>query len=145
DLYKNEWNYFKETVFPHTTFFHFKSKSFSWYFLDTGNLTLGINQYTALEKALKNDNSQKLIFSHIPLYSNGEFYASPQDTIERNLLISLFKKTNVKMYFAGHTHNYSYSDIGFIEYVVPGFLEKGQWALLKINENSSNLDVTICP
>lgn len=145
DLYANKWSYFKEIIHPHTSFFRFQTKSFSWYFLDTGNLTLGNNQFDALKKAFQSDSRPKIVLTHCPLYAGGGFYASEQDTIERNMTISLFNKNNVKYFFAGHTHRYSKNDIGYTEYVIPGFLEKNEWAILKINENSQKISVTICP
>lgn len=139
DLYNDGWQYWKKIVYPKTSFYHFKTNNFSWYFLDTGNGTLGTHQYSILIDALESDSSPKIVSMHYPVYAQGKFYFCLQDTIERNLLISYFADNNVKLLLDGHTHEYNYTDLGFIEYNVPGFLEKGQWALVTVNETAGTV------
>jgi 3',5'-cyclic-AMP phosphodiesterase len=136
DLYNNGWKHWKKIVYPKTSFYHFRTNNFSWYFLDTGNGTLGTHQYSVLLDALESDSSPKIVCMHYPVYAQGHFYYCLQDSVERNLLISNFSDNNVKLLLDGHTHQYNYTDFGFIEYNIPGFLEKGQWALVTINETA---------
>ncbi|MFA6856010.1 MAG: metallophosphoesterase [Treponema sp.] len=139
DLYNGGWQYWKKIIKPETSFYHFKTNNFSWYFLDTGNGTLGSHQYSVLIDALENDNAPKVICMHYPLYAQGHFYFCLQDSIERNLLIAYFADSNVRLVLDGHTHQYNYTDLGFIEYNVPGFLEKGRWALVKVDESAGTV------
>ncbi|MCK9170608.1 MAG: metallophosphoesterase [Treponema sp.] len=139
DLYNSGWQYWKNIVRPETSFYHFKTNNFSWYFLDTGNGTLGSHQYSVLIDALESDSAPKVVCMHYPLYAQGHFYYCLQDSIERNLLIAYFADNNVKLVLVGHTHQYNYTDMGFIEYNVPGFLEKGQWALVKVDESAGTV------
>lgn len=136
DLYNDGWQYWKEIVYPGTSFYHFKTDGFSWYFLDTGNGTLGTHQYSLLIDALQKDSSPKIVCMHYPVYAQGHFYFCLQDTTERNLLISYFADNNVKLLLDGHTHDYNYTDFGFVEYNIPGFAEDGQWALVTIDESA---------
>jgi 3',5'-cyclic AMP phosphodiesterase CpdA len=139
DLYNNGWKHWKKIVYPGTSFYHFKTNNFSWYFLDTGNGTLGTHQYKVLIDALENDRAPKVVCMHYPVYAQGYFYYCLQDSTERNLLIAYFADNNVKLLLDGHTHEYNYTDLGFIEYNVPGFLEKGQWALVSVDETAGTV------
>jgi 3',5'-cyclic-AMP phosphodiesterase len=139
DLYNNGWQHWKKIVYPGTSFYHFRTNKFSWYFLDTGNGTLGAYQYSILIDALESDSAPKVICMHYPVYAHGKFYFCLQDSVERNLLISYFADNNVKLLLDGHTHEYNYTDLGFIEYNVPGFLEKEKWALVAVNETTGTV------
>jgi 3',5'-cyclic-AMP phosphodiesterase len=136
DLYNNGWKNWKQIVYPETSFYHFKTNNFSWYFLDTGSGTLGSHQFNTFVSAIQNDGAPKVVCMHYPVYAQGYFYYCLQDTTERNLLISYLESNNVKILFDGHTHMYNYTDFGFIEYNLPGFLEDGQWALVTIDETA---------
>lgn len=146
DLYNSGWNSFKKKIFPYTSFYHFETKSFSWYFLDTGNGEVGSIQYKILKTKMEKDSKPKLVFMHYPLFANGDSLFCMEDTTERNMLVTLFEKNNVKYDFVGHTHKYSRSEIGsFVELNVPGLHDKSKWALVTVDENNKSLSVQIVP
>lgn len=143
DLYNNGWKNWKRIVYPETSFYHFRTNKFSWYFLDTGSGTLGSHQFSTFVSAIQDDGAPKIVCMHYPVYAHGFFYYCLQDTTERNLLISYLESNNVKILFDGHTHMYNYTDLGFIEYNLPGFLEDGQWALATIDETAGTISAVL--
>lgn len=144
DLYNSGWQYWKENVYPGTSFYHFRTNAFSWYFLDSANGSLGNTQVNILKSALDRDASPKIVCMHYPVYAQGHFYFCLQDTVERNLLISYFADGGVKLLLDGHTHMYNYTDFGkFVEFNVPGFLEDQQWALVTVNETAGTASASL--
>lgn len=137
DLYNSGWYPYSKYIFPGTSFYHFKTETFSWYFIDNASGTFGNHQYQALSTALSNDKSKKLVFTHVPLYCSGHFYFTMQNSAERNKVISLFGKNNVKGVFCGHTHFNDESDLGnFTEYTTGGFLEDHEYSILHVDEEN---------
>ena len=122
DLYPSDgWDVFKKTLYPHTSYYKFAIGSLTYYFLDTGNGTLGNPQLTSLHDALFADSNTKIILMHYPLFSELSIFCL-QDTIERNRLISYFAKTNVKYVFNGHYHPGGGYDYGpFKEVTIESF------------------------
>lgn len=144
DLYNSGWDYYKDYAFPGTSFYRFKTSGLSWYFIDTGSGSLGKNQFKKLKNAMKSDPNPKFIFTHFPIYADGFFYFCMQNTMERNLLISLCAKTKVLRFFSGHTHEHCTSDMGkFTENNIPGYLEDRSWASVTVNESTKKIDVSI--
>lgn len=141
DLYKSGYRFWKKLIFPHTSFYVFETNAFSFYFLDNANGSFSPAQYFALAKIFSSDKNPKLCFAHIPLYADGIFFASMQDTRERNLVLSQFAKSKVKAFFAGHTHRTRTSVFRFPEYTIPGFLEKEAWALVSVDEARDEVKV----
>lgn len=136
DLYNSGWKSFNELVFPYTSFYYFKTDVFSYYFIDSASGSLGKKQMNKLKELLIKDINPKLIFTHIPAYANGYLYFSMQNTEERNLLISMFAKNNVKALCNGHTHDLQVSNLGrFMEYTFPGFWEYKQFGIISVNQN----------
>ncbi len=48
DLYQGHWDNWKESCYPHTSFYKFETQGFSWYSLDTGSGRVGKKQYESL-------------------------------------------------------------------------------------------------
>jgi 3',5'-cyclic AMP phosphodiesterase CpdA len=140
DLYNSGWKYWHTMVYPYTSFYRLKTVHFSWYFLDSGSGSLGTTQYNTLKNAMNADSNPKIVLLHYPIYADGTLYLCLQNTYERDELITLFAKKNVKLVLDGHTHQYHTCDFGsFYEFNVPGFLAKGQWALLTVNETTGTV------
>lgn len=147
DLYNDGWEVWKEKIWPYTSYYKMNpagSSGFSFYFLDTGNGTLGAPQFENLLSNLKSDPCPKLVFCHYPLYADGIFYFMMDDTIERNRLLANFAKNNVRYIFEGHYHHYRTFDYGkFKEVLVPSFLFEYSFALLTVDENSKSVSYQI--
>lgn len=146
DLYNSGWNNWKNIVAPYTSFYHFTTKTFSWYFVDSASGSLGTNQYEKLKDVMKKDTAPKIVCSHYPVYAGGNFYFCLQNTVERNSLITLFAENNVKVALEGHTHIYCETNFGsFMEETLPGYLEKGKWELLSVDEDAGTAVSVLCP
>ncbi|MDE6736607.1 MAG: metallophosphoesterase [Treponemataceae bacterium] len=103
DLYASDgWDVWARNFYPHTSYYRFKIDKFSYYFLDTGNGTLGKPQLEDLEKHLADDKNAKIVLMHYPVVSDSSFCL--QNTVERNRLLRDFADGNVKMIFSGHYH-----------------------------------------
>lgn len=103
DLYASDgWDVWARNFYPHTSYYCFKIDKFSYYFLDTGNGTLGKPQLEDLEKHLAEDKNAKIVLMHYPVVSDSSFCL--QNTVERNRLLRDFANSNVKMIFSGHYH-----------------------------------------
>ena len=98
DCYLSGWDNWKNNCYPHTSFYKFETSNFSYYFLDTGTGTIGKNQLNHLKKEMQKDSKPKIICSHYPLYTSTVLFCL-SDTYERNELIALFQKENVKIIF----------------------------------------------
>ena len=87
---------------------------------------------------MESDDAPKLVFMHVPLYADGLFYFTMQNSAERNQIISVFNKHNVKAVVDGHTHIQSVSNLGnFNEYTMAGYLEKRNKTKKQINESTT--------
>lgn len=136
DTYNNGNVYWKELIYPHSSFYHFQAGDVGWYFLDSGDASLGKNQANILLNEIKKDNSKKVIISHYPLFGNNNFYFVTQNSIERNLLLKEFAENNVCAVLTGHIHDRITSDFGaFKEEVVPSLLKTTTWCVLTIEKN----------
>lgn len=103
DLYASDgWDVWKRNFYPHTSYYRFKIGGFSYYFLDTGNGTLGKAQLEDLEKHFAVDGNAKIVLMHYPVVSDSSFCL--QNTVERNRLLRDFANNNVKVIFSGHYH-----------------------------------------
>ena len=134
DLYNSGWTYCKEYLYPFKSLYYFEAGGFSWYCIDTASGSLGDRQMRLLRKTMRSDPKPKIIMSHFPLWANGHFYFSLQDTLERNVLIATCAETGVKAALTGHTHIEKTSDFGkFTEYNHPGFYAKAGWGIITID------------
>ena len=140
DLYNSGYSSYKDYCFPFTSFYYFETESASFYFLDSASCSLGNKQFTKIQRRFSYDEKPKFVFMHVPLYADGKFYFSMQNTDERNKIISLFAKNNVKAVIDGHLHEKHTSDLGkFTEYNLPGYLEDKGWSILTVTQSSGEI------
>lgn len=143
DLYNSGWDGWKANCYPYTSFYTFKTANYSFYSLDTGTGTFGTNQLKRFRQAIENDSRPKIIFTHYPLYTE-TFFFNFDDTTERSLMMHYLGKNNAKLYFAGHLHWFEEHDFGaYKSYALPSFRYKGQWTLVKINENTQDYSIEV--
>lgn len=148
DLYNNGWEVWKKKIYPQTSFYTFTlncggTSPFDFWFLDTGNGTLGGNQIEALEEGLEKNSRPKIIFMHYPLYAGGIFYFALDDIQERARLISDFASANVKYVFEGHFHPDRDYDLGpFKEADIGAYLAKKVFGLVTVDENTATVTFT---
>lgn len=147
DLYNDGWNHFSKVVYPYCSSYMFRTsyggKDLSWYFLDTANGTLGRPQLDDLLKKLKSDPNPKIVSTHYPIYAGGRQIFTLQNQNERDLLISVFLKNNVKLLLGGHWHvheDYSYGNY-FKEYNFGSFVDHSEASVIKVDLNSMDIDV----
>jgi len=139
DLYHNGWENYKEHIFPYKSAYYFSDGAFSFYVLDSANGTLGEPQRESLKNFFKIDKKPKMIFTHVPIYAGGGIVFTFQDTLERNELLSLFQKNNVKQVFAGHAHRtYGYDYGSWREDVTASFKMSGVCRLVTINKSTNS-------
>lgn len=152
DLYNEGWKIWKEKIWPGVSYYKFlldadsDGKGFWFYFLDSANGTLGASQLEDLEKNLEADSAAKIIFCHYPPFveQNDQYHFAFGNTIERNKMIAIFARHNVKFVFAGHAHEYSEHNFNkFVEVVVPSYAFKKAFALVTIDEASEKVEYKI--
>lgn len=143
DLYNNGFNNYKKIIYPYTTFYHFETSGMSYYFMDDASGVIGAKQFTKVRKLFRSDSKRKITFMHIPLYAEGNFGGSAQNTIESNKLISLFNKNDVVAAFCGHDHKQYTSDLGnYNEYTLEAYLEHRAYYIVSVNEDSGHVSRT---
>ena len=143
DLYNNGWEVFRRKIYPYISSYMFSINNFSYYFLDSGNGSLGKSQLEDLEKKISVDGNKKIMFSHYAIYAGGILYYTIQDTQERNRLITDFVKNNVQYVFAGHAHNNHSSKTGFEERVTASYLYSRAFRLVTVNEETETISETL--
>ena len=161
DLYNNGWEVWKKTVYPFTSYYKFTLNTsgsnggaaafpaenggqncggFDFYFLDTGNGTLGGPQLEDVERNLAASARPKIVFMHYPIYAGGLLYFALDDAQERARLIDRFARGNVKYVFEGHTHSSHDYDFGkFKEAVVGSYLEERVFGLVTVDETTGSV------
>ncbi len=148
DLYNKGWNEFTKKVYPYVSYYRFETETFSWYFLDSGNGTLGQSQLQNFISKLKKDSKKKFVFIHYPLYRDNIFYFSLCDPRERAMLIDACAKNNVGAVFSGHDHYGSSFDYGpFVEYGVYSYVNNRNWqdgsfGILSVDEENARFNYT---
>ena len=143
DLYNSGWSHYQKHVFPYKSLYHFKTKAFSWYCIDSASGSLGKKQYELLEKSFRNDSSPKIVMSHIPVYGNPlnhMGYFTFQNSYEADMLITLCVNTDVRYLLAGHIHtpNKNYFN-NCLELSVPSITKDNKWTVLTINEHNATV------
>lgn len=140
DLYNSGWKYYKEEVYPHSSFYSFSTNAFSYYFIDTASGTMGRDQFKSLQESLHSDGKEKIVLSHFPLYAQGQNYFTLQNTTERDRLIILLGETKTKLFLSGHTHKNLPCDLkAFYEYNLTSFGHSSSWLLVHVNENTKSV------
>lgn len=141
DLYQSHWDIWQKNCFPNESFYSFKTDKFSWYALDTSSGSLGINQYNQLKAALEADPNPKIVYTHYPILEFNLVFGLC-DTIERNLLIDLFVKNNVRCSLGGHLHYFAQDKLcDYQEYCLPSFRYKKTWSVLTVNEETQSVSL----
>lgn len=139
DLYYNGWENFKDHIFPYCSAYHFSDGTFSYYFLDSANGTLGQKQRNEIEDKFSMDLKPKIILTHCPFYfpttNASNMIFKMQDTAERNWILTLFAKNNVRQIFAGHVHDPHHYDYGKFSENALGAFKKSYWYLVTVNKN----------
>lgn len=153
DLYNNGWTDWKKMVYPYKSTYYFSLSSgaadydslpFSFYFVDTGNGAFGTDQLDAFEKLLKSDPNPKMIFSHYPFYSDNVPFMALEDTTERNYLLSLFAKNNVKALFGGHVHTVFEHGFGSFSQINTSALFKNEaFRLVTVDESTLSVSTKL--
>ena len=150
DLYNNGWEVWKKKIYPYTSYYKFtinaggaSNGGFDFYFLDSGNGTLGDPQIEDLERNLSASSRPKIIFMHYPLYAGGIFYFALDDVHERARLISAFAESNVKYVFEGHKHQqHDYDFNNFKEAVIGAYLQERFFGLVTVDEAAASVQFT---
>lgn len=139
DLYASDgWDVWERNFYPHTSYYRFTIGGFSYYFLDTGNGTLGKPQLEDLEKRLADDKNAKIVLMHYPVVSDSSFCL--QNTVERNRLLRDFANGNVKMIFSGHYHRGDTHRYGSMtEVTVKSFGFNGTALLVTVDESAQSI------
>lgn len=141
DLYNAGWKNYEKYSFPYCSFYKFRTKKFTFYFLDSASGSLGDDQLTSFKRDMEYNERgrKKIVFMHIPAYAGGLFYFVMQNTVERNKFISYCAGNDVIALVDGHTHKEITSNLGFTEYNIPGYLEKRGWAIVSVNEDAGTV------
>ena len=150
DLYNNGWEVWKKKIYPYTSYYKFtinaggaSNGGFDFYFLDSGNGTLGGPQIEDLERNLSASSRPKIIFMHYPLYAGGIFYFALDDVHERARLIADFAESNVKYVFEGHKHQqHDYDFNNFKEAVIGAYLQERFFGLVTVDEAAGSVSFT---
>ena len=150
DLYNNGWKNWKKTIYPYKSTYYFSlsadssSLPFSFYFVDTGNGAFGTDQLDDFEKLLKSDSNPKMVFSHYPFYSDNVPFMALEDTTERNYLLSLFAKNNVKALFGGHVHTVFEHGFGSFSQINTSALFKNEaFRLVTVDESTLSVSTKL--
>lgn len=150
DLYNNGWKNWKKTIYPYKSTYYFSlsadssSLPFSFYFVDTGNGAFGTDQLDDFEKLLKSDSNPKMVFSHYPFYSDNVPFMALEDTTERNYLLSLFAKNNVKALFGGHVHTVFEHGFGdFSQINTSALFKNGAFRLVTVDESTASVSTKL--
>lgn len=141
DLYNAGWKQYEKYSFPYCSFYKFRTKNLTYYFLDSASGSLGDEQLTAFKRDMEYNESgrKKLVFMHVPAYAGGLFYFVMQNSVERNKFISYCADNGVLALIDGHTHKEITSNLGFMEYNLPGYLEKRAWTIISVDEDNKKV------
>lgn len=143
DLYNDGWNHYSKLVFPYKSLYGFKTKTFSWYCIDSASGTLGSKQYKKIKELFENDPAPKIVMTHIPAYSNpmnNMGYFTFQNTYEADMLLSLYAKNNVRLVLNGHIHKaYKNYFNNCLELTVPSITEQNRWTVITVDETNGTI------
>lgn len=150
DLYNNGWKNWKKMVWPYTSTYYFSLRSstdfspITFYFVDTGNGSLGKDQIDDFEGMLKADSNKKLIFAHYPFYSDQVPFMAIEDTTERNYLLALFQKNDAIDLFGGHVHTNFERDLGDFDQInTAAMFKNGYYRLVTIDEKTASVSTEL--
>lgn len=139
DCYNSGWQNWKTFCYPYESLYKFETDNISFYCLDSASGVIGKKQFDIIKKSMEMDKKSKIVFSHVPLYTSRTLFGMA-DSYERNRLIDLFSRNNVKMVLSGHIHcSESFSMGAFYQQSISSFLYQDTFAVLKINETSKSI------
>lgn len=146
DIYNSGFQYYLENIYPHKSSYKFETKcaiqNVSWYFLDSANGTFGKPQLESIKKEMEKDPNVKIVCTHYPIYAGGYCYYTLQNVDERDYLLSVFSKNNVRLYMAGHSHiirnSHDFSS-GFTEKVFESCVRNHNTAVLRYDISTGQL------
>lgn len=147
DCYNYGGSQFAQYVYPHVTSYKFtvradsSTSGFSYYFLDTGNGTLGNKQMKSFAQKIAEDSSPKIVMTHYQIFSGGGNIFLIQDYTERNKLLSLFAKNKVKLVLEGHWHGGASYDFGVFNELTCKTTMKRLFYLVTVNETNQTARV----
>ena len=141
DIYQNNWANWEENCYPHTSFYTFHTKKFSWYCLDTASGTVGESQYSQLNELFDNDSCPKIIYTHYPFTRFNYDCSNMAETTERNKLLSDFARNKVLCVLGGHNHTQTFDDLGYKDYGIPSFAYDEMWGLLHVDEDEETVEL----
>lgn len=140
DCYNSGWQNWKTFCYPYESLYKFETDNISFYCLDSASGVIGKKQFDIIKKSMEMDKKSKIVFSHIPLYTSRTLFGMT-DSYERNRLIDLFQRNNVKMVLSGHIHYSEGFSMGdFYQQSISSFLYQDTFGVLKINERSMNVE-----
>ena len=85
-----------------------------------------------------------MVFSHYPFYSDNVPFMALEDTAERNYLLSLFAKNNVKALFGGHVHTVFEHGFGsFSQVNTSALFKNGAFRLVTVDESASSVSTKL--
>lgn len=144
DLYNSGWKHYKQKIFPYSSFYKFSTDEFSFYFIDSASGSIGLSQYNSLTEEFNRDEKIKLVFSHFPLTTEGDFYFRMQNLTERNRLLAMMAVNKVKNFFSGHTHMKRFTDFGSFEDTNFSSISKsGVWLLVHVNQTEKTVSYEV--
>ena len=143
DCYQSGWRKWKDYCYPYTSLYKFETKSFSYYFIDTGTGTIGKNQFAHLKKEFEKDPKAKIILSHCPIYTKNLLLCI-EDTFERNEFIALLQENNAKAFLSGHIHQSETIYLGgFYQNTNASFGYDKEFVILNVNEEKQSVSFQI--
>lgn len=147
DLFNSGWNNWSSIVYPYVSSYSFVTtqgdKKMSWYFLDTGNGTLGYRQLTDVVSKMNSDSNPKIVLTHYPVYAGGIFYFTLQNETERDTLLSAFTRDNVELVLEGHYHKGGSFQYGnrFFECVLKSYLDYSSVGVITVDLASQSASI----
>lgn len=151
DLYNNGVEHYEDLCYPYISSYYFDidvdAGGFGFYFLDTANGTLGLNQLEDLKSRLMLDPRPKIVFTHYPIYAGANdpktVLMRLQNSMERNMILSYLTKYNARHVYEGHIHARMRFDFKiFREDVIQSF-RYGEAALLTVNAATGQVSTEI--
>lgn len=117
DLYKRGWNVLR-AILPQSSYTLSIGAGFRLVVLDSGNATLGKEQFRWLSSALEAAREPAVVLvSHYPLFDTGFGEINSTDPEESAALIKLLSRRHVDLMLTGHTHRKANRNIGGTAYV----------------------------
>ncbi len=140
DCFNSGYEIFLSDVYPNTSYYKFTSNKISYYFLDTGNGTLGTPQLFDLEKNMKQDLNEKIVFTHYFFTIDKQNISALSNTKERAILLDIFNKNKVRFIGTAHSHKYNVHNYGnFIELCNNDYGKHRAIVMLYIDESGEKI------